>query len=59
MYKQMNKHNPSKVVERVESGKFVNSEMTLREYIRALYKEDKLETLNLSNVVCLSLIKTS
>lgn len=49
----MNKHNPSKVVERVESGKYSNNELTLREYVRALYKEDKLETLRLSGVVCL------
>lgn len=51
LLKQMNKHNPGKVVERVESGKYTNNEMTLREYIRALYKENKLENLSLSNVV--------
>lgn len=51
LLKQMNKHNPGKVVERVESGKYTNNEATLREYIRALYKEDKLEALSLSSVV--------
>lgn len=51
LLKQMNKHNPSKVIERVESGKFSNNEATIREYIKALYKEDKMDHLALSNVV--------
>jgi ATP-dependent metalloprotease len=51
LLKQINKHNPSKVVERVESGKYANSEATLREYIKALYKEDKLENLALAGMV--------
>lgn len=51
LLKQMNKHNPSNVVQRVESGSYVNNELTIREYIKALYKENKLENLTLANVV--------
>jgi ATP-dependent metalloprotease len=51
LLKQMNKHNPGNVVQRVESGKYINNELTIREYIKALYKEDKLDNLALSNVV--------
>jgi ATP-dependent metalloprotease len=51
LLKQMNKHNPSNVVQRVESGNYTNNESTIREYIKALYKEDKLDNLALSNVV--------
>jgi len=51
LLKQMNKHNPGKVLERVESGKYSNNESTIKEYIRALYKEDKLDNLSLSNLV--------
>lgn len=51
LLKQINKHNPAKVIERVESGKYVNSELTIREYIKALYKENKLDNLALSNLV--------
>lgn len=51
LLKQMNTHNPSKVIERVESGSFANSESTLREYVKALYKEDKLEHVQLTNLL--------
>jgi len=47
----VNKHNPAKVIERVESGLYANNESTLREYVRALYKEDKLDQLKLATVV--------
>lgn len=51
LLKQMNKHNPAKVLERVESGTYANSEATLREYVKALYKENKLDNLALANVL--------
>lgn len=51
LLKQMNKHNPAKVLERVESGTYANNEATLREYVKALYKEDKLDNLALANVL--------
>lgn len=51
LLKQVNTHNPSKVIERVESGMYANNEATLREYIRALYKENKLDQLKFSNIL--------
>lgn len=51
LLKQMNKHNPAKVVERVECGTYANSEATLREYVKALYKENKLDQVKLGSVL--------
>lgn len=51
LLKQVNTHNPARVIERVESGKFANNENTLREYVRALYKENKLDQLQLSSII--------
>jgi ATP-dependent metalloprotease len=51
LLQQINTHNPAKVIERVESGLYANSEGTLREYIKALYKENKLDQLNFSNII--------
>jgi len=51
LLRQMNTHNPSKVIERVESGLYANSEDTLREYVKALYKEDRLDQIALSDTL--------
>lgn len=59
LLKQVNTHNPSKVIERVESGAYANNESTLREYVRALYKENRLEQMQLSTLVAVpNLIST-
>jgi ATP-dependent metalloprotease len=51
LLKQVNTHNPAKVIERVESGQFANNEGTLKEYVRALYKENKLDQMRFSNIL--------